>query len=72
MVAKTVRRKSLKSFRCSICNRPAPKELLTAKNFPKRMQWLWGHRKKNHPKAFKQSVQKSQQTRKANITGGSR
>ena len=53
----------LKSFRCSICGRPAPKEYLADGKFEQRMAWLRRHRKRQHPVAHKKSVRKAARTR---------
>ena len=45
----------LKSFKCSICGKSSPKDLLRHDQFQKRMKWIRDHRKRNHPKEFKRS-----------------
>jgi hypothetical protein len=44
---------------CSICNKP-----IKVKDFPDQMKKLREHRKKAHPKAFKESIKKGLATRK--------
>ena len=48
-----------KTWKCSICDKQAPKKLREHGNFSERMKWLWEHRKKYHPTAHKRSVAKS-------------
>jgi len=55
-----------KTFGCSICGKQAPKSLREHGTFEERQDWLRDHRKKYHPKAFKESVRKGLKTRRKN------
>ena len=55
----------LKSFKCSICGARCPKEYLRHGAMGKRMSWLREHRKRVHPRAFRESIKKGVRTRKA-------
>ena len=57
-----------KTFGCSICGKQAPKKLREHGTMSERQQWLWHHRKHEHPKAFKASIRKGIETRKRNAS----
>jgi hypothetical protein len=44
----------LKSFRCSICGKQAPKTLRAEGKSEKRWGWLRRHYKRYHPRKFKE------------------
>ena len=56
----------LKSYGCSICGKQAPKKLREEGKLEERFAWLRGHREKNHPRKFKESIKKGIATRKRN------
>jgi len=48
----------LKSFGCSICGKQAPVAYRADGKFEERMAWLRRHRKKMHPRKFRESYRK--------------
>jgi len=49
-----------RTIKCSICGATSPYA-----GFGRRMKWLRRHRKRSHPKAFRESIRKAVRTRKA-------
>jgi len=52
-----------KTYGCSICGTQAPKELREHGTFKERMEWLRRHRKRYHPRKFRESERKSLKSR---------
>ena len=45
----------LRQFKCGICGRATPKEMLRHGKMKQRMEWLRKHYKKYHPARFKKA-----------------
>lgn len=52
-----------KTWGCSLCGKQAPVELRKHGTMSERMEWLWSHRKEEHPWHHSRSVAKSQRAR---------